>query len=79
MANEFFHIFIQILLVIVMLSAMALLLLGMHRMIHNESGSDKKETEALRHEVEETDSVLSSNNLFHGFLARGRKREGNKI
>lgn len=62
--------FIQILLVAVLLGAMVLVLLIIGHIANPSDSGTKEQRDRLLHDVETRDRVVTSDNLFHEFLAR---------
>lgn len=70
MTVAMFHIVVQTVIVVVLLGAMVLLLLGIGKLFHPADRSTKQAADDLRRQLKEKDTVISPENLFHGFLAR---------
>lgn len=67
---------LKILLVIILLLAMVLVLLMIGHIAHPKESSTKEDHDRLLHDVETRDSVITSDSIFHQFLARPEKRKG---
>lgn len=79
-----FHIFAQIVIVLVLLVGMVVLLLSLHHLFRGDAESlEEQDVDKLRREVENGFEVISSHSLFHRFLVRqqkeSRSRESRRV
>lgn len=68
----------KIFLVTVLLIAMVMVLLMIGFMAHPEESSTKEDKDRLLHDVENREKVITSNSIFHQFLARPVKSKNQK-
>lgn len=64
---------LKFILVLIILVAMIIILLGINHLFSGNFSSSEKETSDFRREVREGDDVMSSHNLFHQFLDKGKR------
>ena len=69
--------FFEILLVLVILSAMVMILLAISQLSKSENFDNADDTLDLIHELKEKGNVVSSHNIFNNLL-EGDKKEENK-
>lgn len=62
------NVFIQIIILLAVLATMVMVLLAIRKLAHFENFDDAEETSRLKKEVEDKDSVLSQNNIFHNLV-----------
>lgn len=69
------HIFMTSVLVLIVLIGMVALLMGVNRMFHQSIDNPEKGTaDNLRHDIEDEESVIPPQSVFHPFLSRGASR-----
>lgn len=68
--------FFKISLVVILLIAMVLVLLMIGYIAHPKESSSKEDRDRLLHDVETRQRVITSNSIFHQFLARQERRNG---
>lgn len=66
-------IILKIILMSVILVGMVVLLLSVKALGHPSFTADDPETEAMRKDVEQNDSPITSHSVFSNFLARDRR------
>ena len=60
--------FTQIVILLIVLTAMVMVLLGIRELTHFEGFDNSEETRHLRDEVNENGKILSHNNIFHNLV-----------
>lgn len=72
-------VFVQIIILLAVLATMVMVLLAIRQLTNFEGFDDAKETDSLKHEVEDKNSVLSRNNIFHTLVESEVPREEESI
>ena len=57
--------FTQIVILLVVLACMVMVLMAIRQLTHFEGFEDAEETSHLKEDVEESDNIISNNNIFH--------------
>ena len=60
--------FTQIIIMILVLTAMVMILLAIRQLTHFEGFENSEETKHLREEVKDNGNILSHNNIFHNLV-----------
>lgn len=68
-------IFAQIVILILVLTAMVMVLLGIRQLTNFEGFENTNETNHLRDEVKDDGNILSQNNIFHNLVEIEAKKE----
>ena len=68
-------VFMQIIILLVVLSAMFLVLIAVRQLTHFEGFDNSEETRHLRDEVKDDGKILSQNNIFHNLVEIEVKEE----
>lgn len=71
--------FFNIIIVLVIISAMVMVLLAITQLSRSENFDDRDETNHLRHEIREDRNVVSKNNIFHNLVEMENKEEKEKF
>lgn len=61
-------VFTQIVILMLVLTAMVMVLLAIRQLTHYEGFDDIEETRHLRREVRNNDKIMSNNNIFHNLV-----------
>ncbi|MCH5232211.1 MAG: hypothetical protein J1E78_01135 [Muribaculaceae bacterium] len=72
-------VFVQIIILLAVLATMVMVLLAIRQLTNFEGFDDARETDSLKHEVEDKNSVLSRNNIFHTLVESEVPREDESI
>ncbi len=64
----------RIVLVLLIILGMIVVLLAINHLTHNDDRHSESSTNQLKHEINKDEKVITSNSVFHKFLARDFSR-----